>query len=95
MFPIFLGKDPRGKTMGIKDLEPSVFEILATIVAGIPEPTSIDIEASKLDKNAAPYFDESIAETISDDEVAQSYIHSCCPVSGIMSQCKFVFCHNI
>ena len=39
--------------------------------------------------------DESIAETISDDEVAQSYIHSCCPVSGIMSQCKFVFCHNI
>jgi len=63
MFPIFLGKDPRGKTMGIKDLEPSVFEILATIVAGIPEPTSIDIEASKLDKNAAPYFDESNAET--------------------------------
>ena len=63
MFPIFLGKEPRGKTMGIKDLELSVFEILATIVAGIPDPTSIDSEASKFDKNATPYFDESIAET--------------------------------
>ena len=63
MFPIFLGNDPRGKTMGIKALELSIFEILATIVAGIPEPTSIDNEASKFDKNPTPYLDESIAET--------------------------------
>jgi len=26
---------------------------------------------------------------VSDDEVAQSYISSCCPISGIMSQCEF------
>jgi hypothetical protein len=63
MFPIFLGNDPRGKTMGIKALDPSIFETLATIVAGIPDPTSIDSEASRLDKNPTPYFDESIAET--------------------------------
>jgi hypothetical protein len=39
--------------------------------------------------------DDSFAVTVSDDEVAQSYIHSCCPLCGIMSRCKFVFCHNI
>jgi hypothetical protein len=62
MFPIFLGNDPSGKTIGTKALQASILEILATIVAGIPEPTSIDNEASKLDKNATPYLDESIAE---------------------------------
>lgn len=30
--------------------------------------------------------------TVTDDEVAHSYISSCCPVLGIMSQCKFVSC---
>lgn len=39
--------------------------------------------------------DDSIAMKVTDDEVAQSYIHSCCPLSGVMSQCKLVICHEI
>lgn len=35
------------------------------------------------------------AMKVSDCEVAQSYIRSCCPVSGIMSQCKFTCIFSI
>lgn len=40
-------------------------------------------------------YDDSIAIKVTDDEVAQSYIHSCCPLSGIMSQCKLGTCRDV
>ena len=39
--------------------------------------------------------DDNIAIQVTDDEVAQSYIHSCCPLSGVMSQCKMVICQYV
>jgi len=63
MFPVFLGNDPSGKTIGTHGWPISTFGILATNVVGISVPASIEIEASKFARNTNPYFDEREAET--------------------------------
>ena len=41
-----------------------------------------------LDYTTDTSLDAASAAAVSDEEVVQSYMQSCCPVAGIMSQCK-------